>query len=760
MADARGGGPLPEAAQTSWMMGLRDSFRASANPTSVTLAGGLRIFGLVLFGVGILLTVGAALNAFFVPLVLVCLVVATGVVWLVKAGFERRLWFAGDKFDLYAVGIAIVLCILRMALHHEYVLGQTDMGFYTNDAHTIATTGGRELHGAFDDQLVGYREEGEAVRPSAMFGYPSLAAVFSLLGGYFSASIVNGPLGLVTSLALYSVGRRVAGPLGAIAAQVAYEGAFPTIWLSRWLITENASTAVFWFSAWLVLLLWERWSTADAVALGAALAFGALARPEGFLLIPVALGILGVRYRRRIRTLTASPKIRSRAGLAFAGLAVAVAVVVVSGSLPIGYLRGGFALASHVFEGRPLSDSADVPTAGPTPNWGDYAWRYEWDSVRAYDYEWFLLAGIIGFALGIVQRRPVLLVAALAAPYLLFVIMPPVTTFHPFFLRRLWIAFLPLVVLLGAGTLGGILAGRRGSFLHRLKRGGAWVRAAGGLVLTVLLLFMADVGAPFYLEREDDGTKESVPWIIANVPEGDCILADQDVAGHAVAARFVGGRMVVPLYQGFPSEIHAAITAGDASPKCHILRTQTVTLQFLESDAKGEERLLEKPIRFQSAPRISHRSYLANPPLEAGYVPFAEYLENVPPPGVETYEITLELVELANPVVLEKAVHFVTTDWERTNQGMLAVVDEAVLRMSLEAVSPFAKERLGFRLLLAHPETQASPDVRSGNVTLALAGVVASGDGIVVSQYSIPAPVTDPDLRLPRGTVLRATVIG
>jgi hypothetical protein len=499
--------------------GLR--FRLSVERTVIAFAA-------LLFASGVVTTVATALEAFrlVAPLLL-----ATWAAALLAVGAALgfgRIRLEGDRTDLLGLVVAVLVAVSAGFFHHHYFAAQADIGFYVTDAAAIAETGSRVLTGPYDHLLPGFNPGGGGARLSAMFGYSSLAALLAYAWGPFAVPWINMPFAFVTTTALYRVGRHLGAKSGAILGVLFFATSLITVWLTRWTMTENAAAASFWVAVLLALLLWKKWDNLVAAALLVSLGYGALVRPEGIILLLWFGLLVALRYDRPILAFARAwaPHLRKvrehRRALVVTAASIVLLVplaIALIRALPVDYLGSSFRLAGQFLRGRPGADALDVPTTGVGPNWGDYALRYEWDSAVAYYLPWFLLVAVLGLVLRLLPWRTSLLLVGLSVPYLIFVMIPPVTTAHPWFMRRLWVAFIPLVYILAGAALD--LGRNAWRWPIRLAtRSEPRLRSVliAGLAIALLLSLNLQVLAPVALKREQDSVEPLLPTILALTP--------------------------------------------------------------------------------------------------------------------------------------------------------------------------------------------------------------------------------------------------
>ncbi|MBI2077299.1 MAG: hypothetical protein HYT80_02855 [Euryarchaeota archaeon] len=440
--------------------------------------------GTFVFGAGLVGTFAAGLGVFrwVAPAILLAWLALT--CFAVGLTVRRRLALRWPVADWAAVAVGALFAVYAGAAHHWFTHARMDIGFYHADAVIIATTGGRVVSGPFDGLLPGFEPAGGGYALATTYGYASLAALFVYVAGPAGAPWVNALLSFLTVLCLYLVGRHVSSRIGGALALGFFVTSLLTVWFARWLMTENASVATFWFGALAFLHLRRRPSAWAFAAMLVCLAYAAVVRPEGPVVAAWILLVALVAFRRSVRRLVrriSASRRRTALAAALAGL-VLLGIPLVVLSVSDNYRSSGLELAARVFAGRIGADSCEVPVDGPSPNWGDYALRFEWESLMAYGFHWFALAGMVGLALGVSKRAELGTVFLLGAPYLLFVLLPPVTTFHPWFMRRLWIWLLPALFLAAAAALRGGCGARRAALVRHQPRSDveSGPRARGG----------------------------------------------------------------------------------------------------------------------------------------------------------------------------------------------------------------------------------------------------------------------------------------
>ena len=744
----------------------------------VTLERGLLLFALALFGTGLAATIAASLGLFRWAAPLLILGWAAALLALAWRGYLGDIRLLGDRYDILALGIGLVAALSSGAFHHLYFAAHSDVGFYVSDAFVIAETGGRTISGAYDAQLPGFESLGDGrVRVNALFGYTSLGALFAYVGGVALLPWVNAPLAFTTPIALYLVGRRLGATMGALFGPLFYITCLLTVWFGRWIMTEDLATAIFWIAILLALPLLRKWDGPRAAALGMTLTYGVLVRLELTLFAGWLVLVLLAAHARPILAFLREgiPRLaRSRARWPVLGATVAVLLafilvsVSVANDLPRNYISQNFELATQLFSGRPAADAFDVPTTGPHPNWGDYALRYEWDSTRAYGLHWFLLVAALGLALGIASRKETALVALLCIPYLLFVMMPPVTTQHPWFMRRLWVALVPLVFVFAAANLDL----RRAAFRWPVHKGesvqGRALTVLGALLVTGLLLAVnLGVSGPVLLKRESDGSNDLVPFIASKLKDDPVISIDLNLVAYASPLRLQYDVPVIAWFQQQKAAYWNTFQADEDHAHMYVLRVKTPNeIPFLLPGEGGINETYTRDALFASPPRANFRDYLTYPPLEQGYAPLAKYLrEDVPPNDWERSKYTVTLVETKKPLVLQHNLIFAPGEWVRTKDGMDAQTNPARLLVDPNLFKPEFRSQTKMALYLVFPQLDTVPRSLTahsdGQAHPLLPPIEGDGSGsLTLVGLPLPQPMNVTRIDVPQGTVLRGIYLG
>ena len=741
-------------------------FRLSLERATLILAA-------VLFGSGMLTVLAASTGTFRILAPILWFAWAIVLLSFPVAVALRRIRFEGDYGDLVALAAALVMALSAGALHHYYYASQADIGFYVSDATATATTGGRILDGPYDFLLPGFTHTPAGAKASAMFGYSSLAAMFTYAFGMFATPWINGPLAFIGVLAIYRVARQLSGPIGSMFAVALWGTSLLTVWMSRWTMTENAAIPAFWVAVLLGLALWNKWDGLRAALLLGTLVFGALTRPDGIMVLAWFLLVFAIRYRplvlASIHVLRTDPRYRPHYRRVLIGSAVALLVFIpaaflVFRALPTEYLVAGFGFAVQVLQFRAVADAPDVPTTGPSPNWGDYALRFEWDSAVQYFLPWMLLVGILGVALRLIPWRRALVIALFCAPFLLFVFMPPVTTAHPWFMRRLWIAFIPFIFILAGTSLDPMRFAWR--WPRRVTRRVEDPRPMAAIVpILIAFLFIGlnfQVTLPVAFKREQDSVVPASKVILDFLPPGSTVIVDEEVVEYASVIRFHHDGPVVPWFNNRAQSFFASVRASDEGNGTVIIRIPASNRNFIDIDARGAVKAELHNATVENTVRRDFRNYLSRPPLPQGYTPLAQYLEDDVPSnrwvvGTQPYQLILT----AEPTFIQKNIKFDPNHWGRGPLGVHAVGSPSALTINLSKFRADILQSSPLSLHMVYVQNGTEPrNVTAPGRAEPLAVLPSDGsDTLREISIPLPSPMNLTTIHLPKGTILRGILM-
>lgn len=557
---------------------------------------------------------------------------------------QRRHMASWDMTDRVAVGLASFFAIITASrIHASLSIYDTDI--YLTTAAWIARTGSLAWPlGPYDGLLAGVATSGGYLHTAASPGYPVMLALAATAMGPFQAAAVNAFLVPVGLLALYAASRRLMGAGGALLGMVLVGSSFFTWWYARLAMTENL---VFSIVAWMVLASYLGGRIALPLVCLGAIALG-VSRPEGVFVGAWMLGVHAVAARRHAKGGTAARISKAALG---AGVALVAALTVV----PWPYIVGGLRRALLLLGGHVASDDPGVPVTGPSPHWGDYALRYVVDSWNAYGLLWT----VAGVALGVVWLRGWRAFgrwAALVAPFVIFLVMPPVTTAHPWFMRRYAVALIPVVLVAAAFALTKLHAG---SWRWKWWVLGQRARRWAVLVLALALMWPGLAVAPVFPEAVDDGTAQVIERLSALDDEA-LIILDQDAQVYALWLRLNHGPHVLAPSLDTPiatwlrvlaavdTSRHVYLVQGPLPPEAHLVRATPLS----------EPTMMHFETRELVAQRMEFKSYLAYPPLAQGYAPLATYVETqLPPTRLGTQGFSYTVREMKTPLEVYYGAH-------------------------------------------------------------------------------------------------------
>lgn len=732
-ASGQGAAQAATPALAGWLPRVRREC-ASVAPLTLYAYGVVSSIALV----ALFATLGARVGLLRPAAPVLLLLITAAFAWPLAVPRARERLAHLPAWDKTAIGLVVFMALITaIHLHASFAVYDTDV--YLGTAAWAGLTGQSAWPaGPYDHTVPSFHLNGGAITSSGAPGYAMFLAAFASVFGPWNALWGNVVLIAGGLLAFARIADHLVGKWFAVAGLGLLCVSFFTMWYARWGMSENLAFALFWGGA---LAIASPGSVrVRGAVLAVCLAGLSAARPEG-LFVAIWMGLVAVFAQ------AGSP--RQRIALAFgvtgAGLAAALLV-------PRAYIAGGISRVQELLRFRPVADEAAVPVTGPGPNWGDYAWRYVADSWNAYGLGWILL-GILVTLFALRGWRRLAITAALAAPYLVFLAMPPITTGHPWFMRRYWVALLPLMFLaLAAGTH--MLAQRswRRPLQGRLRLGQAGARWIAVAVVTAAILGQGVASLPHVGHRADDGVRAQVEGVLAHVPAHANLVLDQDATVASTWFRVLHGPTVavahsdlslaqhLELWTSIPGPVY--VLRGPGDPALHLAASpileHVTTVRFHQQDLTSS--------------RTDHKLYIAFPPLAQGYDPLATYLrDQVPPRGWSAHEGSVDLYRTGGGLRPLYGIEL-GTGW---TDAATAWTSEA--GASLQGRDDFAglRERFPEHVLHVAYEQGAAWTLRADNVTVFEADAGPAG----VRVATIPLPRPDATLTFDAGARLRGAML-
>lgn len=266
--------------------------------------------GLVLGATSAVAVVGiAALATAQVGVFSVAAVLGVSLVALVVLGVAvRRLGFAVnvDRVELLWLLVVAVVAAVMFFPGFPYAYADKDPGVYVAHSHAIA----REGSVTFEDPILEEAEDvpgvlfapgarfpgiwvddGTTIEPQFFHYFPALLAVASELAGQGAVFHVNPLVGVLSVLAVGLVARRLAGHAAGAIAGVVLAVSMSQVWQAKYPGSEVLAQAFFFGSLLAVVLSMRTGSRSAALLGGFLVTTGFLNRPDGLLIVLLAVGL-------------------------------------------------------------------------------------------------------------------------------------------------------------------------------------------------------------------------------------------------------------------------------------------------------------------------------------------------------------------------------------------------------------------------------------------------------------------------------------
>lgn len=387
--------------------------------------------------------------------------------------------------------------------HSTWDAGRDD-GVYATAAARLATEGGFATADPLTATFPGYHESSPSrFSPQFLPGYIAIAGVAAAWGGAGAIPLANAALLSIGLGSIAVVAHRTSSSTGAWVATLLVATHYTTWWFSRKVYAENALLALFWLAAAALLSRPCRASlTTAAIAVVALI----VTRPEApLLMVALAAGAVVLEWRRIRPRLAAVP--RTVAWAVVIGIAGAATVVVAVASLVATptYLEGVLSVPRLLWIRLQLLVSP-LP-ANDAMTYARYLPQFVWKMLMAYGLVPLMVAALAAAVLK--PTRPLLAVIIFAAPSLLYLADPVITPDQPFFMRRYWPLFLPLLAIMTAALAT--------HAMDRVRAPYSTAARARPVVVAVALLatLQAAWAAPVALAIDGDGLDQSAARLAA-----------------------------------------------------------------------------------------------------------------------------------------------------------------------------------------------------------------------------------------------------
>lgn len=426
------------------------------------------------------------------------------------------------KYDLLVFLFLIIFCFINASFYHETISGSRDDGIYSMNAVYLAQ------HGTNSNQFLPGIKKITDIKGGLQFlpGYHSYLAIFMYYFGLKNMLMYgNALLYLFSTMCIYLVGKNLYGRKIAIISTLFFITNYVSLWFSRRTNNENLGLFLFWFMVLLFIHIGKNKNFKYFIFLIPTLITFFFVRGESLTLtIPILFIILLILIKNRFKINKCS-FVKNKFSLFIATNIVVILVSIYSFGI---YYKdniaffGGSASSIKLFMTATLGriGSSTVKNLKFMGNVSDYsppvyqdftthATRYVFDVLKAYFLIQFLLLGLISIRK---INLNLIIIAAMSAPFFVFLIYPAITPDNPWMMRKYWIAFIPFVYI-----IFGYFANNN-QLNKRIK------------ILIVFLLFVIqlNLSLPVIAFAENRGLIDSLDKLVKKIPNADLIITPRD----------------------------------------------------------------------------------------------------------------------------------------------------------------------------------------------------------------------------------------
>ncbi len=526
------------------------------------------------------------------------------------------------------VGALTVIAAVLMTglLQHETLLGDYDSGNYAFRAAYLGRTG--------------------EFAPMFLPGYTVYLSALFHVGGYGlqqwgNALLLAATLLIVIRLGADLTGNRWAGVIAAALVATHYT----TIWFSRQTLSDNMG--LFLLSSGMYFLVCGIGRRVPGLALFSLVPVSLmlLSRPEALLFLPAMVGVIAIWWWRSRVGLPAPAALLATTAIVALLVAANVTAVVVHETAhgEEQYYRGYFDKAAHLasqaLPGVSTIETARTPAVEDSnpaglPTYRTYALRFVGESFFKYGLHIIFGVGLLGL---LFHRRNIHLVAALlgaSSPVLLLIVEPTISWVHPWFMRHYWETLLPLGALLAARWIVSLESSRYAAVASAVLIGAnLWLarpiitlQDSAGFhdALAEANTFIADREALVLAEPQLKYVVDPLHYLFDVNPDRPVSFLDDtdpDTVGQLLDEAATTNHPVYLITRHGPTDAFPGIQLADGSTFA------SDDLEFVGGTILDTRRL----VFIASADRYASPESIPPRPLDRGYAPIAEAVDQLPP---------------------------------------------------------------------------------------------------------------------------------
>ncbi|MBU0707636.1 glycosyltransferase family 39 protein [Patescibacteria group bacterium] len=502
-------------------------------------------------------------------------------------------WLVANRkkliFDIRRQGVAILVlvilfCVFSGYFHHDIPRGRDDMA-YISAAAKISESGSLSFEDIISRPYHPFRSiEGDEFTSQFLPGYSVFLASFYSFGGLTGLQVGNTLLLFLTLISIYFIVKNLTNNKTAFITVVLYSTLYTTLWFSRRTNSENLLIALLLLSGWLIIRGLKK-KQAGYFAISAFVAsLTILVRGEGlvyaglglllnlfftlkywprtwrmalatiiFFIAAVISGLLLLQYGRifggdyieyALVNMTSALSYLWRFKLVFLG----IAVFTIAGL----WLRRAFRLAQKPILLRPYIISGVVAIFllaelavwlysqnNDIVRWRYYKIQYVINNLWAYMLFPYFAVICWGF-LKNAFRKEIFIITLLFIPSFIFLIEPSIAVDQPWFMRRFYGGFIPIMIIFAGIAIGKIIEGKKYAF---------------NLIILLLVLNMS-VSLPLLFFKDNNGVGKDLDEFAQKYTKDDLIILEPGWHWQqwGYAWHYLNDLTVLPNVDGFTVE--------------------------------------------------------------------------------------------------------------------------------------------------------------------------------------------------------------
>lgn len=595
------------------------------------------------------------------------------------AFFDIRNLLKRSKLVIAKSDVIVLILILAFTtfigvFHHEMPRGRDDMS-YIFSAIEISKTGSLE----FTDQMARpfhgmTNVEGDTFTSQFLPAYATWISVIFRFGGINALPFANAILLFFSLSAIFYTGKQLSNLKGGILALLFFATFFTSWWFFRRTNSENLLMMVFWVAASFLVTSYKQRSYKQALIGISIMSVALLTRPEGMFYFVMALVVIGyLLISRRV-------KFGFKSGFLWLmpALSVFTYLFYLQKFNAAGYIEGQFhsfayfledtqkvilgiialvlAIIVYIFARKKeflvnkFIGVASILAIGtftffvqnkingsPDVDWGIYRMWFVFSTFIAYFLIVYIAIVVIGFFTKSFQKAS-FIVIALCLPTFVFLLEPGIGLDQPWFLRRYWPVFIPLVMVLAGVVLANLRINKKQL----------------AMIATVLLAINLLVSYPIIAWSEHGGVNDQLAKIASRFGENDLILMQPGWHWQqwAYAWHFVHELDILPTMKGYDdqAELSEIISRYD---NVYVVTDRLTDMHTVYAD-NNLKRIDEIDLQYEELTRVTKiTEYIKKSAPMVNATRINQALDELPPGNIGEVDEDLYLFEVINPKLIQ-----------------------------------------------------------------------------------------------------------